>query len=441
MDFELNINLEQKQELVMTPDLQMAIELLQFSSQDLQQYVEEEMKSNPLLEKDEIDSDKELEKRLDNQYSSPNYSSYAVNDGEQVNYENFISYQPGLIEHLENQLYQVLTDKEIKIGKYIVGNLDEDGFCALSPAEISNSLSVSKYQVESVLTRIQYLDPVGIAARNLQESLLIQLDSLLLDTELAEHIVKNYLSEFNQENFNKIIKEVNGEENKIRGAINLIKTLNPEPASRFNRDGSTEYIKPDIVIKKIKEDFVVIINQKASPLLRINPYYYKMLQKSKEGETRDYLQNKFKSALWLIKSIEQRRMTVYRITRSIVDKQRDFLCKGIKNLHPMTMQDIAEEIGMHESTVSRATSDKYVQTPQGLFELKFFFTSGINNISSVGIKAIITEYIKNEDSSSPLSDKKITDLLATKEGMNLSRRTVAKYRNELGIPSSVKRRN
>ncbi len=440
MNFELDINLEQKQELVMTPELQTAIELLQFSSQDLEQYVEEEIKSNPLLEKDDIERDKELEKRLDNQYSTPNYSTYVAND-DGYNYEDFISYQPGLIEHLENQLYQVLKDREMKIGRYIVGNLDENGFFTLSSADVSNSLEVSEKQVKSVLARIQYLDPIGIAAHDLQESMLIQLESLLIDTTLAEKIVSKYLSEFCQEDFDKIIKEIDEKEEKIRGAINLIKTLNQEPADRFKKDGSTEYIKPDIVIKKVKEDFVIIINEKASPLLRINPHYYKMLQESKNGETRSYLQNKFKSALWLIKSIEHRRVTVYRITRAIVNKQKDFLYSGIKNLHPMTMKDIAEEIEMHESTVSRATSDKYVQTPQGLFELKFFFTGGVNNFSSVSIKAIIIEYIKNEDSNSPLSDKKIANLLAEKEGMNLSRRTVAKYRNELGIPSSVKRRS
>ena len=441
MDLGLTLNLEQKQELVMTPQLQMAIELLQFSSQDLQDYVAEELKNNPMLERDEVDEKNNLEERIDNQYTTPNYSSGVNNSSDdQVNYENFVSYQPNLIEHLENQLYQVLKDAEVELGKYIIGNLDNDGFLTLSVEKISENLDIAQGKVEDVLKEIQYLDPIGIAARDLKETLLIQLKSLMLDTKIAEKIVKDYFDLLKEKNYSKIIKKINLPQKRVRGAINLIQTLNPRPAAAYNDSGNTKYINPDIVIRKVNDKFVIVINEKASPVLRINPRYYKMLQRTNGEETHDFLKNKFKSALWLIKSIEQRRVTVYRITEAIIKKQEEFLRKGIKHLHPMTMQDIADEIDMHESTVSRATSEKYIQTPQGMFELKFFFTSGVNNISSVSIKAMIKEYIKNEDPTSPLSDQKLSDLLKKEEGMSLSRRTVAKYRNEMNIPSSVKRK-
>jgi RNA polymerase sigma-54 factor len=262
----------------------------------------------------------------------------------------------------------------------------------------------------------------------------------MLDTQIAEKIVENCFELLGKKDYSTIIKNFDVSEKKVRGAINLIKTLNPRPAAAYNDEAKTKYINPDIIIRKVNDEFVIVINEKASPILRINPQYYKMMQRNRKDDTHDFLKSKFKSALWLIKSIEQRRITVYRITEAIIKKQQEFLRKGIKHLRPMTMQDIADEIEMHESTVSRATSDKYIQTSQGMFELKFFFTSGVNNISSVSIKAMLKEYISDEDPSSPLSDQKLAEALGEKEGMELSRRTVAKYRNDMAIPSSLKRK-
>ncbi|MGM0411562.1 MAG: RNA polymerase factor sigma-54 [Bacillota bacterium] len=440
MDLGLSLNLEQKQELVMTPQLQMAIELLQFSSQELEDYVDEELKNNPLLEKDKDEKGEELDERIANQYSSPSYTSAVSNKNDENNYENFVSYEPNLLEHLENQLYQVLSDEEMEIGKYILGNLDQSGFLAVSPEKISENLDCSLEKVIDIKEKINYLDPVGVAACNLKESLLIQLDNLMINTKTAEKVVKNCFDYLVEKDFDKIMKKVEKDEDKVLGAINLIKTLNPRPAAAFNEKHNTKYITPDIVIKKVNDDFVVVINEKASPILRINPQYYKMMQKSRGDDTHDFLKKKFKSALWLIKSIEQRRITVYRIAQAIVEKQEEFLRKGIKYVKPMTMQDIADEIEMHESTVSRATSEKYIQTPQGIYDFKFFFSSGVNNVSSISIKAMIREYIENEDKDSPLSDSKLAEELKEKEGMKLSRRTIAKYRNEMGIPSSLKRK-
>jgi len=440
MDLGLSLNLEQKQELVMTPQLQMAIELLQFSSQELQEYVDEELKDNPLLEKDTEDNKEKLDDRIENQYSSPSYSSTVNSRDDEYNYENFVSYQPNLLEYLENQLYQVLDDDEIEIGEYILGNLDQCGFLCESVTEISKNLDTSEDKVESVLERINYLEPIGVAAPNLQESLLIQLDSLETNTEIANEIVEEYFQLLVDQNYKEIIKKVDRDKEKVMRAIKVIKTLNPRPAASFNEKHNTKYITPDIVIKNVNGEFVVVINEKASPVLRINPQYYKMMQKNRGDDTHDFLKKKFKSALWLIKSIEQRRITVFRIANAIVKKQKEFLKNGVKYIKPMTMQDIADEIEMHESTVSRATSDKYIQTPQGIYDFKFFFSSGVNNISSISIKAMIREYIENEDKKSPYSDQKLADELKEKEGMKLSRRTVAKYRNEMSIPSSIKRK-
>ena len=423
MDVGVNLDLEQRQDLYMTPKLQLSIELLQFSSQDLYEYIEEKLESNPLLEKDKT--------------QSKVAGSGVTKDS--INYENFISEKPNLRKYLKQQLYLVLKDSEIEVGTYIIGSLDQAGFLDIDLEEISEKFNISQQKTKYILKRIQSLDPAGIAARNLEEALLIQLRSLSLDTKLAETIVSKYLKELKQKNYKKIIKKLDNDNNKIKGAINLIRTLNHRPGAAYGDEQNTSYIEPDLRIKQVKNKYVVIINEKASPLLKVNSYYYQLMQKSEKGELNDYLEDKFKSALWLIRSIEKRRVTIFRIAQAIKDKQKEFLKKGIKYVKPMTMQEIADDIDMHESTVSRATSDKYIQTPHGLYELKFFFASGINNYSSVSIKAMIKEIIENEDSGSPLSDSKIADRLK-EEGLKLSRRTVAKYRSELGILSSSDRR-
>jgi RNA polymerase sigma-54 factor len=427
MDLGFDLNLEQRQTLIMTPQLQMAIELLQFSSPELEEYIQEELKANPLLE------------RLENQYEEGLEKTNNQEDRE-PDYENYITYKPNLLEYLEGQFYQVLKDKEISIGRYIIGNLDQHGFLTLSREEICANLKIEEKKLIEILIRIQHLDPVGIAAFDVKESLLIQLESLILNTDLAREIVKNYWQEFTEKDYRKIIRKIDQDEEKVIGAINLIKTLNPYPAAGFSQNNDqVKYIIPDLVVKKVKGDFVIISNEKSSPLLKISPYYYRMLQENRGSEAYEFLQQKYRSALWLIRSIEQRRITIYRIAEAIVKSQKEFFLKGVKYLTPMTMQDIADIIGMHESTISRATTGKYLQTPHGLFELKFFFNRGANNFSSVSIKAIIDEYIQKEDPSSPLSDQEIAHLLM-KRGIEISRRTVAKYRNELGIPSSTGRK-
>lgn len=439
MDLALNLNveLEQKQELVMTPKLQMAIKLLQYSSMELNEYIEEEMKDNPLLERQDKKED-HFEDRIKNQYQSYQYgSNYSKDD---FNYENMVTYQPNLLEYLENQLYEVLENEEIEAGKYILGNLDERGLLSTSIKEIAEELKIDNKQVENIINKIQQLEPAGIAATNIKECYLIQLEQMDIDTTDTKFLINNYFDLIIEQEYKEIIKETKWSEERLTKTLNIINRLTSKPASLVVGHKKTQYIMPDIVIKKVNDEYVIVLNDKASPLLRINPYYYEMMQKRKKDDTYQYLEDKFKSALWIIKSIEQRRMTVYRIAKTIAKKQKDFLDEGIKYLKPLTMQEIADEIKMHESTVSRATDNKFIQTPRGIFDFKFFFNGGVNDISTVSIKAIIIELIKKENKSSPLSDNSIAKLLREKKNLKLSRRTIAKYRNELGIPSSVKRR-
>ncbi|MFO7814471.1 MAG: RNA polymerase factor sigma-54 [Halanaerobiales bacterium] len=439
MDLALNlsVDLEQKQELVMTPKLQMAIKLLQYSSMELKEYIEEEMRDNPLLEKHE-ENENHLDDRIKNQYQSYRYGSNY--NQEDFNYENMVTYQPNLLEYLEKQLYEVLDNEEIETGEYILGNLDERGLLSTSLSEIAEELDVDIEYVKNIIKKIQQLEPAGIAATNVKECYLTQLKQMELDTKDAELLIGKYLDSIVTEDHKEILDATSWREERLSKALQIIDKLTSKPASLVADHKKTQYIMPDIVIKKVNDEYVIILNDKASPLLRINPYYYEVMQKCKKDDTYDYLEKKFKSALWIIKSIEQRRMTVYRIAKKIADKQKNFLDEGVKYLKPLTMQEIADEIEMHESTVSRATDNKFIQTPRGIFDFKFFFSGGVNDISTVSIKAIIIELIKNEDSNSPLSDSAIVELLRTKKNLKLSRRTIAKYRNELGIPSSIKRK-
>ena len=439
MDLALNlsVDLEQKQELVMTPKLQMAIKLLQYSSMELREYINEEMKDNPLLEKHK-EKDEHLDDRIKNQYQSYRYGSNY--NQEDFNYENMVTYQPNLLEYLENQLYEVLDKDEIEAGEYILGNLDERGLLSTSLDDLASELEIDIDKVKKIIKKIQQLEPAGIAATNLKECYLTQLKQMEVDTNDAELLIGNHLDLIVTEEYKNIMDKTGWSEDRLRTALKIVNRLTSKPASLVADHKKTQYIMPDIVIKKVNDEYVIVLNDKASPLLRINPYYYEMMQKCQKDDTYEYLEDKFKSALWIIKSIEQRRMTVYRIAKTIAEKQKDFLNEGVKHLKPLTMQEIADEIDMHESTVSRATDNKFIQTPRGIFDFKFFFNGGVNDISTVSIKAIIIELIKNEDVGSPLSDNAISELLRTKKNLKLSRRTIAKYRNELGIPSSVKRR-
>ncbi|RAK07892.1 RNA polymerase sigma-54 factor [Halanaerobium saccharolyticum] len=364
MQVDINLDLKAKQELVMTPQLQMAVKILQYNSLELEEFINEQAKENPLL--------KIVENKADNTFNSSTYSGIKK---ESPNYENFIAYQPQFCESLENQLFEVLSDDQLELGKFIVGNLNHQG-------------------------------------------------ELSLEFKEAAQIFFDSKAEKNIEKIKSIYKKIKGLD--LKEALN---SVNP----------CAEYVKADLTVKRNETGFEIISNESNNFDLQISSYYLNLLKNNSDPEVEEYLKKKYKGALWLIKSIEQRKQTIIKILRAVIDKQSDFFEYGFKQLYTMTMQEIAEQIEMHESTVSRATTNKYIQTPQGTVPFKMFFNSGIDNLSSVSIKAIIIELIKNEDKNNPLSDARIVEIFKKEYELDISRRTVAKYRKSLAIKGSRSR--
>ena len=439
MDLKMDINIEQRQELIMTPQLQMAIKLLQFSSLELEEYLDEELLENPIIEKE--DKKEEWEESLEDHYNSKKFSRSSNSTEGQDSFESYTNYRPGLIEHLENQLYEVLPESELDLGRYIVSNLNQDGLLIPSVEELAEETGKDPVLINNVLRKIQHLDPVGIASRNIKEALLIQLDKMGRDNDLAMKIVAGCWDKLNDLSIKKLMKKYKATEEEVLYALEKIKNLQPRPASLYsNEELKTDYLEPDILIKRDNGEYYAELNSSNTPVLSINPKYYNLMKNTEDDETNEFLKKKFKAAIWLIRAIEHRRMTLLKISNVLIERQKEFLEQGVKHLNPLTMQEVADEIEMHESTVSRASNDKYVQTPQGLYSMKFFFASGVDNRSSASIKALITEYIKKENKNKAYSDSKLAEILTKNEGINLSRRTIAKYRNSLGIPSSFERR-
>ncbi len=467
MNFELKI--EQSQRLVMTPELHQAITLLQFSSLELVDYIQEEMTTNPLLEIQEKEEDdgneangKESEvisESLDKNEKTPFEWEDYFNDQESYyhrstsgtdfrerepsSFEHYISGENTLHEHLNFQLL-MSTEQEKKrtIAEYLIGNLDANGYLQGDVAEHAHYLGIKVKEVEDALVLVQSFDPAGVGARTLQECLLLQIKTRERVPALVETVIRDYLPGIARGNFREMAQQLEVSQKELQEAVDLIRGLNPKPGANLGGAGETRYIVPDVIVEKIESAYVVLINDNV-PSLVISPFYRSLLQKQEEGLS-SYIKKRLDSALWLIKSIEQRRQTLYRVTVEIMEIQNSFLEKGVRHLRPLTLKEIADRVGIHESTVSRATSNKYVQTPRGLYPLKFFFSSGIHGIageshSVLSIKSYLRELVENEDPAVPQSDQKLAELLKA-QGMKVSRRTITKYREELGIPASFKRR-
>ncbi|PRX22386.1 RNA polymerase RpoN-/SigL-like sigma 54 subunit [Orenia metallireducens] len=430
-----NLDLKQEQQLVMTPKLQQAIELLQLSTLELNEYLQKEMMENPLLS-------------LEGDYSNQSGSYLPSEQSEGINYENFISKELTLEEKMMGQLGLVFdNDLDRNIGKYIIANLDESGFFN-DFQSVTDNLNVSRASVERVLDKIQGLEPIGVATAGVREFLYLQLEELkgvIQDNNiiLAQQIVCEYLDQLSANKLRLISKGLKLEIAYVQKLVDLIRNLKTTPRESFTNNHKNNYLDPDIIIKKIGDRFEIIMNKESFPVLRINKYYQKLLKEKNDSKYRSYIEKKLNSALWLIKSIEQRRETIYSIVKDIVDFQLEFLNSGIKYLIPMTMQEVADRVEVHESTVSRATKNKYIQTPYGLFPLKFFFNEGVKSkdgrVSAIAVREEIKEIIAGEDKNKPLSDQKIKEILE-KKGIYISRRTIAKYRAELKIPASRMRK-
>jgi len=463
---ETKLLLKTTQKLVMTATLQQAIKLLPLSRLELIQKVHQEILENPFLEEvaTQETSDTELanaelpqETSQDSEEFEVDWEAYLQDFSTNPDYvptiskevpslEATLKSETSLAEHLLWQLSLTVHDElEKQIGTYLIGNIDDDGYLQCQTEEVAMVFGGEEEQISVVLEVIQSFDPPGVGARDLQESLLIQLHHLELDDSLAWKIVQQYLSQLDERYFQKIAKSFGVTINDVIAAVGLIRTLDPKPGSRFNSP-RVEYIVPDVVVVKVDDDYQVILNEDGMPSLRINALYQNVLRQNDgmQSDTREYLEEKFRSAIWLMKSVEQRRQTLLRVTKSLCKFQREFLDKGLAYLKPLVLKDVADDIGMHESTVSRVTTNKYVYTPQGVFELKFFFHSGLESLdgdamSSVSVKDIIRKAVAAEDARKPLTDQQLMMILEAK-GVKIARRTIAKYRQELHIAPASRRK-
>lgn len=459
-----NLSLEQTQKLVMTPELRQAIAILQMSTVELGQYIEQQLQSNPMLELREDGSEGEGKDDLDDEARSDSdqdsdWQEYFQDRSdlgvianpkerpeESSSYESYVATIPTLAEHLQFQLQMTpFSPQEKEVGDFLLGLLDERGYLPGDLSEVTEHFGITLCTLERVIKVLQGFDPTGIAARDLRECLAIQLDQLGVDNAIVDAIIAHHLDELANGRLARIAEHLDCSVVQVQEAADLIRTLDPKPGSKFGSANDNRYITPDLIVERVGKDYVTIVNDSVAPRLLVSNAYRSLLSDSRlDTATADYLQSRMNAAYWLVKSIEQRRLTLYRVMECIVRKQRAFFDYGHHHLAPLTLRDVAEEVEVHESTVSRATANKYVQTPRGIFELKFFFTNGLESVaggtlSSDSVKLTIKELVGAEDARRPLSDQALTEEL-TRRGVVISRRTVAKYREELGIPSSAKRK-
>ncbi|MGQ4807074.1 RNA polymerase sigma-54 factor [Candidatus Entotheonellaceae bacterium PAL068K] len=451
----------------MTAMLQQAIKLLPLSRLELIQKIHQEMMENPFLDEVTSQDDGEGEAGEDEFTQDTveetlkddiDWNAYFQDTGDAVHtplpqeqelpsLEATLRNETSLSEYLLWQLsLSVHTAREKQVGAYLIGNLDNDGYLQCQLDEVAAVCGVDEEQVEAVLRLVQSFDPPGVGARDLQECLLIQLHYLGLDKSLASRIMREYFSSIDERHFQWLAKELKVPLEDILVAVKLIRELDPRPGSRYDAY-RVEYIVPDVVVLKMGDDYQVILNDDGMPQLRINTMYQSILRRGDgvQGDTKKYLEDKLRSAVWLMKSIEQRRQTLLKVATSLCQFQREFLDRGLSYLKPLILKDVAEDIGMHESTVSRVTTNKYIHTPQGVFDLKFFFHSGLDSfggetMSSVSVKDIIRKAVMAEDARAPLTDQQLVTMLGER-GIKIARRTVAKYRQELRIlPASRRKR-
>ena len=454
MKIGYELTIEQTQKLSMTPELIQAIQILQYNNQELNEYIDKELLENPILESEyhkesdtEIDIDSLRDQLIQADENVEAYKQWESHStGDEYSYENFVAFNYTLTEFLIEQLhFSSLKGQDAGIGRYIIENIDDNGYLSMSLEEICRVLDVDLDSCERVLDVIHTFEPSGVGARDLNECLIIQLASLGELTDEIEFIISNRLKDLADNKYALISKEVGISPSEVQDIADLIKTLEPKPGRGFDSDNSVKYIIPDIYVEAVNDEYIVNANDASTPSLHISSYYNSLIEEAKsDKELSNYLNNRFNSAMWLMKSIEQRKKTIYNVASAIVQFQNDFFAKGDKFLKPLTLKQIAETVGVHESTVSRAINGKYMQCPRGVFELKYFFTGGILNddgsgVSSNSIKSMIKEFVDAEDDKKPLSDSKISELLHEK-GIDISRRTVAKYRDDIGILPSSKRR-
>ncbi len=474
MALDLRLQVKLSQQLVMTPQLQQAIKLLQLSRMELLDVVTEELSENPMLEEseeqaaaepqvEEKSADEENSEEVKNEadavddidwqtylegysLSSTSTSDVYEDNEDRPSFESLLTKKSTLFDHLMWQLnLSNVPEAEHQAGAEIIGNIDDAGYLHADLEDICTATAVDEETAAKALMRIQQFDPPGVAGRNLQECLLLQLERLGQEDSLSATILRDHIDDIEGRKYPIIARALKVPLEEVLLAAKIVSELDPRPGRAFNQE-DVHYISPDIFVHKVGDEYVVTLNDEGLPNLRINSFYRSALTNSESVDKKagEYIQDKMRSAVWLIKSIHQRQRTIYKVTKSIVKFQRQFFDYGIEHLKPLVLRDVAEDIEMHESTVSRVTTNKYVQTPQGLFELKYFFNSGISttdgdSVASESVKIRIKEIVSKEDPKKPLSDQKIVQLLKECD-IHIARRTVTKYREMLGIGSSTERK-
>ena len=475
MEMKHSLHLQQKQSLIMTPRLQQALKLLQVPTLELQQMLKQEILQNPLLEEvdevteqEDIENENSADEKNNEESEEPgeedaiDWSEY-MQDGLDRTYVpqsetsmEFLEKVPvtrvTLAESLLEQLHFLdLPGDQMSIAEFLIGSLDERGLLVTSIADVVEAIGRPEEEVLRVLMVVQALEPAGVGARDLRECLLIQLEARGDRDTTPWRLIHDHFDHLVNRRFPEIARLLKLTVEEVQGAADEIATLNPRPGTSVSAD-DPKYVTPDLLVERVDEEYLVMLNDRNVPRLRISAAYETVIREKKRADataeqkqTRDYIQGKLASARWLIQTIEQRRRTMIKVMNCIVREQREFFDKGIGFLRPLTLAQVARQIDMHESTVSRVCSGKYVQTPRGVFELKFFFSSGLEtddgeDVSARTAKDIIKTLIDEEDKKDPLSDQRIAELLHER-GLRIARRTVAKYREQLNIlPARFRRR-
>ncbi len=460
MNIEYGMKMTQEQRLILTQNMQQSIKLLQMSLHDLREYIDIEYSENPVLEVNEeiasyddvqnvekmsIEDSYDHKKIVEELYSDNYKDRLEINySKEEVSPLNFIEKKTSLKEYLQEQLVEVDIDQYmLNICKYIVESLDNKGYLEISVEELAQELNISSEMIERALKIVQSLEPYGIGARNIKECLLIQSLRLNILDNIMEKIILNHLESVAENKYEAVGRALNISPREAQRYGDLIKKLEPKPSRGFYTGEEVNYIIPDAEIKNINDEFFIIMNESALPKLMINRTYKDALQNNKDSEVNTYVKEKINQAIFLIKSIEQRKSTLYKVLECLIDKQKDFFIFGRQQIKPLTLKEVSEKVNLHESTVSRAIKDKYILTSYGTIKIKDLFATGLSanndDMATVQVKNEIKRIIDQEDRSKPLSDQIISSMLADKN-MKISRRTVAKYREELGIKASSMRK-
>lgn len=481
MALKQQLHQKQVQKLILAPALQQAIKLLPLTNLELIEIIDEELSQNPVLEieeetaekktegqEDETSDKEEEEKRQETkteaddevlidsqsrdedqeieayfqQYFDEGFRSFSYEKKESIALENIVSKGQSLWDHLDWQANLTFYDeKDKEIAQHIIGNINEDGYLTTAPEEIAKALDISEERVDQVREKIKRFDPVGVGSLSVQEALLTQMEYFEISDDITRKIIGHCIHLLEKSDYVQIAKELGISLEEVKPHIEVIKGLDPTPGRKYSQE-KTFYVVPDIVVSKEGDELIISLNDEGLPRLRVNTFYKKLLnQASKENpEAYRYLKDKMKKAFWFLRSLDQRDQTIFKVARYIVDKQKDFIERGMEYIKPLTLIELAQEIGVHESTVGRVVANKYIMTPRGVFPLKYFFHKSLSGdfgeeISSLRVKERIRKLVENEDRKNPLSDIEIEDILA-RENFRIARRTVAKYRKQLKIPPS-----